>query len=73
MIPDSYYEIKDLKNQIKDLKDQINKIKSGKKSELINFLEWINEMAEELPMVLNTCNEDIVEIYLNGLDTHYKA
>ena len=70
MIPDSYYEIKDLKNQIRDLKDQINKIKSAQKSELIDFLNWINEISEDYPMVLNTCNEDIVEIYLKGLYTH---
>lgn len=69
MIPDSYYEIKDLKNQIRDLKDQINKIKSNQKSELIDFLNWINEKRID-PMVLNTCNEDIIEIYLKGLYTH---
>ena len=32
---------------------------------LMDFLEWMNKVAIEDPMALETDNEDIIEMYLN--------
>jgi hypothetical protein len=34
------------------------------KQELIDFLEWMNKTAQENPMMLETDNDDIAQMYL---------
>jgi len=37
------------------------------KEQLIDFLEWMNETAEHNPMMLETDNEDIAQMYLSSI------
>lgn len=46
--------------------EAIQQAKQIEREQLIGLLQWMNNVAGSNPMALETDNEDIVEMYLNG-------
>jgi hypothetical protein len=44
-------------------------VKEQERQMLIGLLEWMNKVAQDNPMALETDSEDIVDMYLQGYYT----
>ena len=66
------YVIGQLKNNYKENTSHIiDEAKKLEKQDLIDFLNWMNKVAQDSPMMLETDNDDIVDMYLNGFGKHW--
>jgi hypothetical protein len=54
------------------MENKIELIPEYQKQMLIGLLDWMNKVAQDNPMALETDSEDIVDMYLQGYYTKEK-
>lgn len=67
---DVIYSLKDLTPI--ELPSDEKIMKEQERQMLIGLLEWMNKVAQDNPMALETDSEDIVDMYLQGYYTKEK-
>lgn len=65
-ITSNFWDIKECQHLLEQAK-QIDK--ENEKQKLIGLLDWVNKVAKDNPMALETDHDDIVDMYLKGYYT----